>query len=581
MAMTQANLQSAMQLHRSGKLEEAEPLYRQVLAREPANTDALHLLGVINLQRGQSAQGESLIRRAISLRPDAVEYRMSHAEFLIQTGRWNEMSESVQEILRLAPKNQPALFRLGMRLAQSGQYEPAIAVLKFAVELQPDDSDCRGYLASLYAAMNRPHLAVVELREGTRRNPGDVRFWHNLGALLCSSNQIEEGLKAINEALKLKPDLVGALANRAVALRRLDRHAEAMEDLRRGIEIDPRAPQLQNNLGALLFDQGKWEEALAAWKLAVEQAPNSPMEHWNYARLLLLLGHFEQGWEEFEWRLKLPRLKLKRDFTQPQWDGSDPTGKTILLFTEGGFGDAINFIRLVPGITARGGKWYLECQPALVSLFEGMPGIERIIPRGEALPEFDMQIPLQSLLRIAGIRLENIPNKVPYLKAPRDRAEQWAARLANDPHPRVGLVWAGSKVEGDSRTRSISTFAPLAAVKNVRFYSLQKGTDSGQTPRPEMDWVDYTAELHDFADTAALVENLDLVITVDTSMAHLAGALAKPVWVVIPFQSDFRWLIDRTDSPWYPTMRLFRQPSNQDVATPIAQMVEALREFRR
>jgi hypothetical protein len=142
-------------------------------------------------------------------------------------------------------------------------------------------------------------------------------------------------------------------------------------------------------------------------------------------------------------------------------------------------------------------------------------------------------------------------------------------------------VWAGSKVEADSRTRSLSTFAPLATVKNVRFYSLQKGTDAGQTPPEQMDWVDYTAELHDFADTAALVENLDLVITVDTSMAHLAGALAKPVWVVIPFQSDFRWLIDRTDSPWYPTMRLFRQPSNQDVATPIAQMVEALREFRR
>jgi len=578
--MTPDSLQAALQLHRSGQLDRAEPLYRQILAAEPQNPDALHFLGVLMIQRGQSLQGSAMIRQAISLRPDAVDYHVSLTEYFIQSGQWKEVDESIHRIVSFGPKNHALLIQLGRRLSQFGRQSGAVDLIKLAISAQPQNPEYRGMLAALYCNIGRTDLAIEVLREGVKRHPGDARFWHNLGALLCSSDQIDEGLQAINEALKLKPDLVGALANRAVALRRLGRHAEAMEDLRRGIEIDPRAPQLQNNLGALLYDQGRWEEALAAWKLAVEQAPNSPMEHWNYGRLLLLLGYFERGWEEFEWRLKLPGLRLNRNFKQPQWDGSDPTGKTILLFTEGGFGDAIHFIRLVPDIIARGGKWYLECQPALVSLFEGMPGIERIIPRGEELPEFDMQIPLQSLPRIAGIRLEDIPNKVPYLNAPRDRVQRWADRLANDPHPRVGLVWAGSNVgQGDSRTRSLSTFAPLAAVRNVRFYSLQKGTESQQTPPGQLDWVDFTAELHDFADTAALVQNLDLIISVDTSIVHLAGALAKPVWVLIPFQSDFRWLTDRTDSPWYPTMRLFRQPSNQDVATPIAQMVEALREF--
>jgi tetratricopeptide (TPR) repeat protein len=578
--MTTDSLQAGLQLHRSGQLDRAEPLYRQVLAAEPRNSDALHYLGVLLIQRGQSPQGSELIRQAISLRPDAVDYHVSLTEYFIQSGLWKEVDESIRRIVASEPTNHALLMQLGRRLAQFGRRMEAIELIKLAISAEPQNAEYRGMLAILYCDIGRNDLAIEELREGIRRRPLDARLWHNLGAFLCNSNQIGEGLKAIDEALRLNPELAGALANRAVALRQLGRRAEAMLDLRRGIEIDPRTPQLQNNLGALLYDDGKWEESMAAWKLAVEQAPNSPMEHWNYARVLLQLGYFEQGWDEFEWRLKLPLLKLNRNFKQPQWDGSDPTGKTILLYAEGGHGDAIQFIRLAPEIIARGGKWLLECQPALVSLFENLPGIDRVIPRGEELPEFDMQIPLQSLPRIARVRLENIPSQVPYLKAPQDRVRRWADRLVVDPHPRVGLVWAGSTVGGDVRTRSLSTFAPLAGAGNIRFYSLQKGDESRQPPPPGMDWVDYTTELHDFVDTAALVQNLDLVITVDTSMAHLAGALARPVWVLIPFQSDFRWLIDRTDSPWYPTMRLFREPTNHDIATPIAQMVEALREFR-
>jgi tetratricopeptide (TPR) repeat protein len=578
--MTRNNFQTALQLHQSGQLDQAEARYRQILAQNPDDSDTTHLLGVLRLQRGSLGDGEMLIRQAISLRPDVVQYYGNLASAMLQAQRWSEAIACMRQIAALEPNNHALFFRLGKLLATQGQLALAIEALKSAVALVPANPDYRGILGTTYAHAKLMDLAAVELREGIRLTPDDVRFWHNLGSVLCDSGKAEEGLAAFEHALKLSPGLASVYCNKAAALRQIGRHDEAMTAIRRAVEIDPAGPGVQNNLGALLYDEGKLEETLDAYRLAVKHDPNSAGAHWNLARILLRWGLFAEGWEEFEWRLKYPGMPLDRGFTQPQWDGSDPTGKTILLHAEGGFGDALHFIRLVPQVTARGGRWFLECQPALASLLEGTAGVERVIHRGQPLPEFDMQIPLQGLPRVMGIRLDNIPNKVPYLQPAADRVEHWAARLAGDARPRVGLVWAGSKAGvADVRTRSVELFAPLAGLPDIKFYSLQIGPDSAQTPPAGMDWTDYTAELGDFAETAALVRNLDLVITVDTSMAHLAGALAVPVWVVIPFQCDFRWLADRTDSPWYPTMRLFREPVAGDTAAPMAEMVRALREW--
>ncbi len=296
--------------------------------------------------------------------------------------------------------------------------------------------------------------------------------------------------------------------------------------------------------------------------------------------MLLTLGQWKEGWAEFDSRLRLPHLGLNRGFPQPQWDGADPSGKTILLHAEGGHGDALNFIRLVPQVAQLGAKLILECQPALVRLMDGMAGLDRVIARGQPLPAFHWQIPLQSLPHVLGLTAENVPNKVPYLSAPVDAARRWADRLAGEAKRRVGLVWSGMKHAGrDARSRTIDVFAPLAEVPGVKFFSLQVGEASRQTPPKGMDWADYSAELIDFAETAALVQNLDLIVSVDTSIAHLAGALAKPVWVLIPFQSDFRWLLDRTDTPWYPTMRLFRQKSIGDWTDVIQRIARALAEL--
>jgi hypothetical protein len=275
-------------------------------------------------------------------------------------------------------------------------------------------------------------------------------------------------------------------------------------------------------------------------------------------------------------------MRLDRGFTQPQWDGSDPAGKTILLHTEGGLGDAVNFVRLVPMATRHGGRFVLECQPTLISLFQGIPGVDQLVARGQPLPPFDYHLPLQGLPRILGITLQNIPNQVPYLTAPKDRAVSFAERTLNDGKLRVGLVWCGVMYnEADFRSRTLDIFHPLMKLPGIRFFSLQKGDASAEIPPPDTDWVDFSNELKDFSDTAALVSIMDLVISVDTSVAHLAGALAKPVWVLIPTQSDFRWLLDRTDSPWYPTMRLFRQRQGDDWSKTIEDMTKSLSEFPR
>jgi tetratricopeptide (TPR) repeat protein len=577
--MSQASFQSGVQLHQAGQLEQAEAIYRQVLSENPGHTHAIDLLGVIHAQRKQFKPAIALFQQAIALQPAVAEYYLHIGQAMIDSGQPVPAIPCYRQAAALQPANHAAIFKLSILLAQNGQLLAGIDAAKAAVALEPGSVDYRGTLATMLMRANRPDLAAVELREITQRQPENIHGWHNLGAALCESGKVLEGLDAFHEALKLNPNHAVIYSNMAGALRQLGRTDEALAAARRAIEIDPDVPGGQNNLGAILSDVGDFEGTLAAWRIAVRQDPASPGIHWNLARILLQLGHFEEGWEEFEWRLQFPGMKLNRNFPQPQWDGSDPSGKTILLHAEGGFGDALNFIRLVPQVVSRGGRWILECQPELTRLFAGTAGVERIIARGETLPAFDAHMPLQGLPRIVRIRLDNIPREVPYLQAPPDRADFWGERVAGREGLRVGLVWAGSKGQiGDTRTRNVNLFAPLAGVPGVRFFSLQQGPDGGQKPPAGMDWTDYTEELFDFAETAALVQNLDLVISVDTSVAHLAGALARAVWVVIPFQCDFRWLTHRTDSPWYPTMRLFRQPSMHDWATPISQIEAALRQ---
>ncbi|MGD0461137.1 MAG: tetratricopeptide repeat protein [Tepidisphaeraceae bacterium] len=580
--MSEQALQSAMRLHQAGQLDQAEALYREILTREPRHADSLHLLGMILIQRGQHGAAIELIRQAIALKPSVAAYYANLGWALTQSGQVTEAATCLRKVVALQPSNAAAFDHLGRLLRHLGQIDEAIAASSAAVRLRPDIGQYHLNLASGYSQKNRYDLAIPAYREAARLEPTNAHYWHDLAVALGESGRLEEAIEIFNKTMELNPGLAWAYSSKGVSLARLGRPQEAIECFRRAIEIDPNSPAGYNNLGSLLQEQGRWQEALKQYRKAVALEPGKAIARWNLARVLLLLGHMKEGWAEFDARLNMPHLGLKRAFPQPQWDGSDPSGKTILLHAEGGLGDALQFIRLAPQVARRGAKLILECQPALLPLLEGMTGLDRVIARGQPLPAFDWQIPLQSLPHVLGITLENIPNQVPYLSAPADRVQRWKQRLAAETKTRVGLVWSGTRyANADNRTRTIDVFAPLAEVPGFKFFSLQKGDDSRQAPPQGMDWADFSAELNDFADTAAFVQNLDLVVTIDTSVAHLAGALAKPVWVLIPFQCDFRWMLERTDTPWYPTMRLFRQKKTGDWQTPIAELALALRGFKR
>jgi tetratricopeptide (TPR) repeat protein len=601
----------ALQHHQAGRLRQAEQLYRQILARKPEHADAMHLLGALAHQVGRNDVAVGLIHRAIALNPNNAKAHNNLGNVLKDKGQLDEAIAAFRQAIALNPNLPEAHNNLGSVLKDKGQLDEAIAACRQAIALKPNypeahnnlgvalkdkgqlDDAIAAYRQAIALNPNFPEVhnnlgialkdkgrldeAVAAFRQAIALNPNFPEAHSNFGDVLRDTGQLDEALAACRRAIALRPNYSEAHSNLGNALSEKGQLDEAITAFRQAIALNPNLPEAHNNLGGALKDKGQFDEALVAFRQAIALNPNLPEAHINLSLVLLSLGHFAEGWEEFESRLQLPRLHLNRGFSQPQWDGRDPAGKTILLFTEGGFGDALHFIRLVPQATARGGRWFLECQPELVTLFDKTPGIERIIPRGQPLPEFDMQIPLQGLPRVLKITLENIPNEVPYLNPPADRVERWAAKLAGETRLRVGLAWAGSKgTKGDTRTRSLDVFAPLASVAGVKFFSLQKGESYEQSPPAGMEWADFTGEMSDFADAAALVRNLDLVVTVDTSIAHLAGALARPVWVLIPFLADFRWLHKRTDSPWYPSMRLFRQETFGDWPTVISRIVESL-----
>jgi hypothetical protein len=333
---------------------------------------------------------------------------------------------------------------------------------------------------------------------------------------------------------------------------------------------------------------GRYEEAMPCLERAIGLRPDLAIIHWNRAIALLLEGRLTEGWAEAEWRFAYTPA-LRRDFPQPAWDGrSDLAGRTILLHAEQGLGDAIQFCRYAPMVAARGGgdRVVLECQPELAALLTTAPGVAQVVRRGDPLPPFELHCPLLSLPHRFGTTLATIPAAVPYLTPDPDKVRAWQSRLAADgPGRKVGLAWAGSPGHANDRQRScrLSDFAPLANVPGVTFYSLQLGPTGEQAtnPPPGLRLLDPTADLRNFADTAALVANLDLVISVDTAVVHLAGALAKPTWVLLPFNPDWRWLRDREDSPWYPTMRLFRQSERGNWKSTIERVASELRELQR
>jgi tetratricopeptide (TPR) repeat protein len=498
--------------HQAGRLREAELLLRQVLAQNPDHPDALHILGLIAHQTGHSDAAIALLRRAIDANPHAADPRAN----------------------------------LGVILAKCGRHPEAIEQYQKAIAIDPSHADAH----------------------------------NNLGNVLSRSGQSAQAEAEFREALTLRPAFPEATNNLANEFRKQGRLEEAVTLFQKAIALSPNYAEAHNNLGATMERLGRRDQALAAYQRALSLLPNYPEASFNLGLFHLLHGELERGWPLYESRPSLTDAALMRRFDQPLWDGSALEGRRILLYAEQGHGDTIQFVRYAPMVCARGGQVIVECQPALARLLARQGTVGQVIAQGEPLPPFDVQCPLMSLAHIFGTTLKNIPAPIPYIAPDNDLVERWRQRLAAfDGRRKIGIAWAGSPAHIFDRDRSIplSALAPLAKVADVRFFSLQKGPKAVLAKSPAgFDLVENTDLLEDFAETAALIQNLDLVIAVDTAIVHLAGAMGRPAWVLLPFAPDWRWMLDREDSPWYPTLRLFRQRARGDWTIPVNGVVAAL-----
>jgi Flp pilus assembly protein TadD len=471
---------------------------------------------------------------------------------------------------------------IGMTHHRAGQLREAEMIYRQILTEQPNHAGALHMLGSLAADVGQFDAAIELMTKAIQLNPNIAQYHANLGAIYAKSNRFNEAIAALQRATQLDPAMAAALYNLGGVFLAMFEFARAIPVLERAISLNPNWPELHNNLGVALRNIGEHQLALEVFKRSITVQPDFAEGHWNVGLTLLTLGDLADGWKEYEWGRKSPRVNIPRQFAQPRWKGEDLTGKTILLYAELGSGDTIHLIRYAPLVARRGGKVIVECQPGLEKLLRSVDGIQEVVAQGQPLPPFDMQCPMMSLPLEFGTTLETIPANVPYLSPPPDRVAAWRERIGDHSnHLNVGLVWAGRPDHKNDRQRSIrlDQFAPLATVKSVRFYSLQKGqaaASQAAVPPPGMDFIDWTSDLLDFAETAALMANLDLLISVDTSVIHMAGAIGKPVWVLIPFVPDFRWFLNRTDTPWYPTMRLFRQPALRDWNSVIADVTSAL-----
>jgi Flp pilus assembly protein TadD len=611
--------------HQAGRLQEAEQAYRDVLSKEPAHPDALHLLGVVAHQVGRSDVAEDYIGQAIVKAPRRPDFHSNLGLVLTQRGRPAEAEAALTTALRLKPKYPDALNNLGIALAAQGRHDEAVAVYRRALKLQanypdacnnlglaykalgklteaearfraalafkPDFVEAHGNLGIVLAAQGRTADAEASYRAALRLRPSHREALNNLGVLLSDLGRWAEAESLLREAIRLDPDVPDAYRNLGAVLNHLKRAVEAEPILRLAARLAPDSPEAHFNLGAALHDLRRLGEADSAYRQAILLSPDFADAHNNRAYSLLLAGRYAEGWPEYEWRWRTKHMAGgARGFAAPQWMGEPLDGRTLLVHAEQGLGDTLQFCRYAP-LIAGAGRIIIEVQPSLEQLMASLTGSMEVIARGEAIPAFDLHCPLMSLPFALSAAAEDIPAAVPYLFAESVAAARWRTRLAGMAGRRVGLVWAGNSHLGypefaavdARRSVSLSDMAPLAEVGGIAFVSLQKGAPSAQGANPPvgMSLSDYTGELGNFAETAALIEALDLVISVDTSVAHLAGAMGKPVWVLNRYDTCWRWLLNRTDSPWYPTVRLFRQPAPGDWTSVMHSVAKALGELPR
>lgn len=578
-------LESGLAHHRAGRLPEAESAYRKVLAAHPENIDALHLLGVLAGQCGKPAGGLPLLQRAVALGPGHAEFHRHLAETLAALGRHPEAGAAFARALHLAPRDAASHTAAGIWLLSVGRADDAIGSLAEAARLNPQDATALGNHGHALSCAGRTDEALAVLRRAIEVDPHCGVAWIQLAEALWRAHRYDEAVEPARRGAELAGSDVRSHVVHGNALHTAGELEAAGAAYRRAIELDPNNFDAHSNLALVLLKTGEARQALARYDQILTRWPGTRDALANRSLALLTLGELQQGWADYEARWSPETFNLHRRLGRP-WDGGDARGQTVLLISEQGFGDTIQFARYARLAADRGATVVVSCPAEVEPVIRTAPGVSRTIRSGERTEiTFHAFAPMASLPRIIGTTLATIPADVPYVSADAERVRRWRDRLAADANVRVGLVWAGSAAHQNDKVRScaLADLAPLAAVEGVTFYSLQKGAAVAQlaAPPPGLTVTPLGDELKDFGDTAALLECLDLLIAVDTSVVHLAGALARPVWTLLARGPDWRWMLGRDDSPWYPTMRLFRQQALKEWRPVIERVATELRGFVR
>ncbi|WP_158923826.1 tetratricopeptide repeat protein [Acidisphaera sp. S103] len=543
-------LDRALADHQAGRLDAAEQGYREVLTADPVHADALHLLGVLAHQSARTETAIELIERAIALRPDTMHFHNN----------------------------------LGNILRDTGRAADAVACYRRALALNPDTSELHHNLAKALLALGTFAEAEIAFRRALDLDPDRIDTWNDFGNLLTDTGQNEAAIACFSAVLSRRPDDARAYNNLGRALVGQDRYAEAVQQFSAALRVKPDYVNAWFNLGSALDVLRQWDGAANCWQKVLELAPDDAEAHVSRALMLLKVGRLKEGWPGMQW-FRYLRWKnddnLDMEFPLPTWNGEDIGDQPLVLYADQGLGDAIQFCRYV-SLCARYARIILVVPRSLHRLFTQLEGVSDVVS-GPPLPQSYVHCPLSELPRIFETDLGNIPTTVPYLWADRQQSTAWRERFAPLTGLRVGLVWAGNPKYLGDRKRSIPLERLVSSVNlpGLHLISLQKGEAAHQIqplqgPVTVHNWMD---EVEDLASTAALIDGLDLVVGVDTGVIHLAAALGKPVWLLNRLDTDWRWLLDREDSPWYPTLRLFRQARAGDWEEPLRRLREELRRL--
>ncbi|HEX4142116.1 MAG TPA: tetratricopeptide repeat protein [Pirellulales bacterium] len=564
-----ADLTALVQLarghHRAGRLAEAADAYRKALHLRPDLADVHNDLGILLAQQGNVDAALAHLEQAVALKPTFAEGHNNLGIVLRSQGKLDQAEVHYRQSLALKPDYADAHNNLGNLLLSQGKLKQATACYTKALALRPGYAEAHNNLATALKDQGQLDKAAASYRQAIALRPNYAEAHNNLGSVLRELHQLDQAAASFEQAIALRPDLAEAHNNLGTSLAQRNQLDQATARYQQAIALRPDFAEAHNNLGMVLKDQGQLDQAAARYQLAISLRPDMGEAHLGLATCYLCQGDYERGWPALEGRRHIPGILPPTNL--PRWNGQELAGRSLLLLAEQGLGDTIHFVRYARLLKQRGARVVLACQRALGWLLSSLPDLDELFFYGSAdeLPHCDFYLPLLSAPGALGTTAATIPHDVPYLAADPALADSWRGELAGIEGFKIGIAWQGSPDYRFDCFRSIplSELAPLARVPGVRLLSLQKGFGSEQLTTVDFPVIDLASRLDEaagpFMDTAAVIGGLDLVVSANTAIAHLAGALGAPVWVALQFSPDWRWLRDREETPWYPSMRLFRQ----------------------